>query len=65
MPQNPQHTIIRTALKHYNELINIRTEDLIWVQMNTNTGIKSKVEKSAKERDQQLLTFITIDILKL
>ena len=33
--------------------------------MTTDIGIKFKVETSAKERDQQLLDFITIDILKL
>ena len=33
--------------------------------MTRDTGIKSKVETSDKERDQQLLEFIAIDILKL
>ena len=33
--------------------------------MTTDTGIKFKVETSSKERDQQLLDFSTIDILKL
>ena len=33
--------------------------------MTTDTGIKFKVETSAKEIDQQLLDFITIDILKI
>ena len=33
--------------------------------MTTDTGIKFKVETTAKEIDQQLLDFITIDILKL
>ena len=33
--------------------------------MNTDTGIKFKVETSSKERDQKLLDLITIDILKL
>ena len=65
MPQNPQNTISQAALKHYNELRNIITEALRWVKMNTYTGITFKVETSAKERDQQLLDFITIDILKL
>ena len=65
MPQNPQTTISQTSLKHYNELRNVRTESLRWVQMTTDTGIKLKVETPAKERAQQLLEFITIDILKL
>ena len=65
MPQNPQNTISQTALKHYNEFINVRTEAFRWVQMTTDTCIKFKVETSTKERDQQLLDFITIDILKL
>ena len=33
--------------------------------MTTDTGIKFKVETSAKKGDQQLLEFITIDILKI
>ena len=41
------------------------TEDLRWVQTTTDTGIKFKVETSAKERDQKLLGFITIGVLKL
>ena len=52
MPQNTQNTTIQTALKHYNELINFKTEALRWVQMTTYTVIKSKVETSAKERYQ-------------
>ena len=48
MPQNPQNTISQTALKHYNEFRNVRTEALIWVKMATDTGIKFKVETSAK-----------------
>ena len=48
MPQNPQNTISQTALKHYNEFRNVITEALIWVKMATDTGIKFKVETSAK-----------------
>ena len=48
MPQNPQNTISQTALKNYNESRNFRTEALRWVQMTTDTGIKFKVETSAK-----------------
>ena len=65
MPQNPQNTISQTTLKHYNEFRYVRSEALRWVQMTIDTGIKFKVETSAKERYQRLLDFITIDILKL
>ena len=33
--------------------------------MTTDTGIKSKVETSSKEKDQQLLDFITIDAINI
>ena len=33
--------------------------------MTTDTGMKLKVETSSKEINQQLLEFVTIDILKL
>ena len=65
MPKNPQNTISKAALKHYNESRNVRTEVLRWVKMTTDTGIKFKVETSTKERDQQVLDFITIDTIKL
>ena len=65
MPKKPQNTIIQTAIKYYNEFKKIRTEDLRWVQMTIDTSITFKVETSAKEKDQQLLDSITIDILKL
>ena len=60
MPQNPQNTTNQTALKNYNEFRNVRTEALRCLQMTTYIGVKSKVETSAKERDQQLLDFLTI-----
>ena len=41
------------------------TEALRWVQMTTDTGIKFKFETPFKERDKQLLDFISIGILKL
>ena len=65
MPQNPQNTISQTALRHYNELRSVRTGDLIWVNMNTDIGIKLKVVTTVKDRYQQLLDFITIDVLKI
>ena len=65
MPQNRQNTINQTALKHYNEFRSFRTYALSWVKMTTYTGMKTKVETSAKGRDQQRLYLVTIDILKL
>ena len=65
MPQNTQKKTSQTALKNYNEFRNVRTKALIRSQMTTDTGIKLKVETSSKERDQLLLYFINIDIIKL
>ena len=65
MPQDPNNKISQTTLKYQNEFRNIRTEALRWVKMTTDTGIKIKVETSAKERNQQLLDSIIINILKL
>ena len=65
MPQNPQNTISQTALRHYNELRSVRTGALVWVNMNTDIWIKLKVETTVKYRYQQLLDFITIDVLKI
>ena len=44
MPQNPQNTIIQTALKHYNQFRSFRTEAIIWLQMTIDKEKKSKVE---------------------
>ena len=43
MPQNPQNTIIQTALKNYNQFISVRTEALRWLQITTDTVNKLKV----------------------
>ena len=43
----------------------VRSEDLRWLQITTDTGKKLKVETTIKERDQQLLEFITIDVLNI
>ena len=40
MPQNKQNKTSQTSLKHYNELRNVRTKALGWVQMTTETGKK-------------------------
>ena len=65
MPQNPQNKISQTALKYYNEFRGVRTEALRWLKITTDTGTKLKVETTAKEIFQQLLNFITIDVLKI
>ena len=48
MPQNAQNTISQTALKYYNRFISVITEDLIWLQIATDTGNKLKVETTVK-----------------
>ena len=65
MPQKPQNTIIQISLKHYNKFKNVRTEILVWVQITTYTGKNLKFETTVKERYQQLLDFITIDVLNI
>ena len=65
MPQNPQNKIGQTEPKHYNQFISVRTEDLRWLQITTDTGMKLKVETTVKERYQQLLKFVIIDLLKI
>ena len=64
MPQKSKNKISQNAIKHYNQLINVRTGALIWVNMNTDIGIKLKVVTTVKDRYQQLLDFITIGVLK-
>ena len=48
MKKKPQNTISQTALKHYNQFRNVRTEDLRWLQITTDTGMKLKVETKVK-----------------
>ena len=43
MPQTPQNTISQTTLKNYNQFRSVRTEDLIWLKITTDTGMKLKV----------------------
>ena len=64
MPQNPQNTRSQTALKPYNQFIIERTEALRWLQITTDTGNRLKFKTTVKT-DQQLLDFITIDVLKI
>ena len=40
------------------------TEDLIWLKITTYIIKKLKFGTKVKERDQQLLHFITIDVIK-
>ena len=49
MPQNPQNTIIQTALKHYNQFRSVRTEALSWVKIATDIGMKIKVKQQSKK----------------
>ena len=65
MPQNPQNSIIQTSLKDYNQFRIVRSEDPRWLKIATDTGNKIKVEATVKERYQQLLDFITVDIMKV
>ena len=43
MPKNLQNKISHTKIKHCNPFRSLRTEDLRWVQLATDTGIKLKV----------------------
>ena len=65
MPQNAQNKISQNALKYYNQFRSVRTEALKWLQITTDTGMKLKFETTFKERDQKLLDFINIDLLKI
>ena len=64
MPQKPQNKIIQTELKYYNKFRSLINEALRWLQITTYTGKKLNVEKTVKYRYQQLLEFISIDVLK-
>ena len=65
MPKKTQNKISKTALNHYNKLKSVRTEALGWVQIATDTVMKLKFETTIKERDQQLLESITIDVINI
>ena len=60
MPQIPQNTISRTALKYYNQFKIIITEALRWLQTTIDTVNKIKVETESKEIYRKLKYFITI-----
>ena len=64
IPQNLQNTIIQNSLIGYNRFISFTTESLIWLQITTDTGNKLNVGTTAKETYQQLLDFVTIDVIK-
>ena len=65
MPKKPQNTISQTAIKYFNEFRSVRTKALKWVKIATDTRMKLKVERTFKGRYQQLLDFITIDVLNI
>ena len=65
IPQNPQNTISQTEIRHYKKIRSVRNEYIRLVQTATDKGIKLKFETTVKERDQQLLDFITIDVLNI
>ena len=55
MPKKPQNTISQIELKNYNKFISVKTEALRWLKIATDTGMKLKVETTAKKRYQKLL----------
>ena len=65
MPKNPQNIISQIPPNNYNQFISVRTEALRWLKIATNIGKKLKIETEVKERDQKLMDFITIDIIKI
>ena len=65
MPHNTQNTMIKTDLKYYNEFKSVRTEALRWLNISKEKVKKLKVETTVKERYQQLLELITIDVVKV
>ena len=65
IPQTPQNAIIQTTLKHYNEFIRVRNEALRWLKVTIDTRDKIKFDTESKERDKQLLFFITIEIIEV
>ena len=62
MPQNIQHKIIQTSLKHYNKLRIFRIEALLCLQFTTNLGEKLTYTKHIY---QGLLDFFTIEMTKV
>ena len=65
MTQNPQNNISQTSLRYYNQFISVRTEHVIWLQTTKDIGKKLKAENEFRERYQQLLDFITPNIIKI
>ena len=65
MPQNPQNAISQTAFNHYYECRSVRTGTLIWVKINTDTGMKLKVEKQSKRDINNYWTSLLLMYLKL
>ena len=65
MPQNPQNKISQIAIKHYIQLISVRTEALIWVQITTDTGMNLKVETTLKKYIKNYWNSLPFMYLKL
>ena len=65
MPQNTQRPISKTFLKQYNQFRSIIAEALRWLQITKDTVKWPKVEITVKEIYQQLLHFITIDVIEV
>ena len=63
MQQHPQYTISQTDLKHYNQFRGVITEAIRWLKITTDAGNKLKVDTEVKERGQELLELIAIDII--
>ena len=59
-----KNTISQTALKNYIQFMGVKTKALQWLQLIIDTGNKIKVETKSKERDRNLLDFITIGTVK-
>ena len=65
MQQNPQYTIIKTPPKHHNQCRSVWNESIRWLQIATDKGKKLKVETEVKERYQQVLDSIYIDVINI
>ena len=63
MPDNPQNTISQPAIKFYNKFRSVRTEALRWIQFVQPCGKKTRTNTMSRQRDEQLLDFLQIDII--
>ena len=65
MQQKTKNKVSQNKVKHFNTSRSVRTEARIWLKTIKDTGKKLKVEAPVKERDQQLLDLIKMDVLKI